>query len=104
MPLAGLETKYLFGSHSGNWCGPPQHILCPQLRAGLRNSPSEVTPIKENRPGQASYRTITGYSSTVDQCDDTPFITASNTRVRDGIVASNEFPFGTRLLLPQLVD
>lgn len=31
--------------------------------------------------------TVTGYSSTRDQCDDTPFTTAANTRVRDGIVA-----------------
>jgi 3D (Asp-Asp-Asp) domain-containing protein len=31
--------------------------------------------------------TVTGYSSTLDQTDDTPFITASNTRVRRGIIA-----------------
>ncbi|NNF06020.1 MAG: 3D domain-containing protein [Candidatus Eisenbacteria bacterium] len=31
--------------------------------------------------------TVTAYSSTVDQTDDTPFITASNTRVRRGIIA-----------------
>jgi 3D (Asp-Asp-Asp) domain-containing protein len=30
---------------------------------------------------------VTAYSPTIDQCDDTPFITASNQRVRDGIVA-----------------
>jgi|AntAceMinimDraft_18_1070375.scaffolds.fasta_scaffold04292_20 3D (Asp-Asp-Asp) domain-containing protein len=47
-------------------------------------------------------RTITGYSSTVDQCDSTPFITASGQRVRTGIVASNEFPFGTILKIDGL--
>lgn len=31
--------------------------------------------------------TVTGYSSTVDQTDDTPFVTASNTRVRRGVIA-----------------
>jgi len=30
---------------------------------------------------------ITGYSSTVDQTDDTPFLTAANTRVRRGVIA-----------------
>ena len=30
---------------------------------------------------------VTGYSSSRDQCDADPFITASNTQVRDGIVA-----------------
>jgi len=31
--------------------------------------------------------TVTAYSSSFDQCDDDPFITASNTRVRSGIIA-----------------
>ena len=44
-------------------------------------------------------RTITAYNSEPNQTDSTPFITASGTKVREGIVASNEFPFGTRLLI-----
>lgn len=44
-------------------------------------------------------RVITAYSSTPDQTDSTPFITAYNTKVRKGIVASNEFPKGTQLLI-----
>lgn len=39
----------------------------------------------------------TAYSSTPDQTDDSPFITASGTRVRDGIVAANFLPFGTKI-------
>jgi 3D (Asp-Asp-Asp) domain-containing protein len=45
---------------------------------------------------------ITAYSSTVGQTDSTPFITASNTTVRDGIVANNLLPFGTRIRIPEL--
>ncbi len=45
---------------------------------------------------------LTGYSSTPDQTDDTPFITASNTRVRDGIVAANFLAFGTKVQIPSL--
>ena len=45
--------------------------------------------------------TITAYSSTPCQTDDTPFITASNSWVRDGIVANNYFPFGTRIRIPE---
>lgn len=38
----------------------------------------------------------TGYSSSRDECDDTPFITASNQRVRWGIIAADpSIPFGT---------
>jgi len=46
--------------------------------------------------------TLTGYSSTVDQTDDTPFVTAANTWVRDGIVATNFLPLYTRVQIPEL--
>lgn len=50
----------------------------------------------------------TGYSSTPDQTDDTPFITASGTYVRDGIIAANfsingrRVPFGTKVRIPEI--
>ncbi|NQV00811.1 MAG: 3D domain-containing protein [Parcubacteria group bacterium] len=44
----------------------------------------------------------TAYSSTSDQTDSTPFITASGTNVRDGIVACNFLKFGTRVRFPEL--
>ena len=37
------------------------------------------------------------YSSTPDQTDASPFITASGTHVRHGIVASNFLPLGTKV-------
>lgn len=43
---------------------------------------------------------ITAYSSTVDQTDDTPFITASGSYVRPGIVAANFLPFGATIRIP----
>jgi len=46
--------------------------------------------------------TVTAYSSSVDQCDSTPFITACGTRVRDGIVACNFLKFGARVRFPEL--
>jgi len=45
---------------------------------------------------------ITAYSSTPDQTDDTPFITASNKYVKDGIIANNMLPFGTKIRIPDL--
>lgn len=50
----------------------------------------------------------TGYSSTPDQTDSTPFITASGTYVRDGIIAANVYangrriPFGTLVRIPEV--
>lgn len=43
---------------------------------------------------------VTGYSSTVDQCDASPFITASGTLVHDGIIAANFLPLGTKIKIP----
>lgn len=55
---------------------------------------------------EKNYRTIkatvTAYSSTPDQTDDTPFVTASNTLTRDGVVAANFLPFGTKIMIPKL--
>jgi 3D (Asp-Asp-Asp) domain-containing protein len=45
---------------------------------------------------------ITAYSSTHSQTDGTPFITASNKKVADGIIANNYFPFGTKVKIPEL--
>lgn len=45
---------------------------------------------------------LTAYSSTPDQTDDTPFITASGKYVEDGIVANNMLPFGTKIRIPEL--
>lgn len=45
---------------------------------------------------------LTAYSSTSDQTDASPFITANGSHVADGIVAANFLPFGTKLKIPQL--
>lgn len=44
----------------------------------------------------------TGYSSTEDQTDSNPFITAAGTWVKDGVIANNYLPFGTKVRLPEL--
>ncbi|PIR98051.1 MAG: hypothetical protein COT89_01260 [Candidatus Colwellbacteria bacterium CG10_big_fil_rev_8_21_14_0_10_42_22] len=46
--------------------------------------------------------TITAYSSEVRQTDSTPFVTASGTTVRDGIVAANWLPIGTKIRIPEI--
>ena len=47
---------------------------------------NEIQNMKKKKVRSISV-TITAYTSTKDQCDDTPFITASNIRVRKGIIA-----------------
>lgn len=56
-----------------------------------------------NAPAVRTLRTtITAYSSVPWECDDSPFITADGTHVRDGIVAANFLKFGTRIRIPEL--
>lgn len=45
---------------------------------------------------------VTSYNSESGQTDSTPFITAFGTQVRDGIVATNYLPKGTRVRFPDL--
>jgi len=45
---------------------------------------------------------VTAYSSTIWQTDDTPFVTAAGTQVREGIIANNLLPFGTKVRLPEI--
>ncbi|KKU09024.1 MAG: 3D domain-containing protein [Candidatus Uhrbacteria bacterium GW2011_GWE2_45_35] len=45
---------------------------------------------------------ITAYSSEVGQTDSTPFITASGTTVRRGVIAANFLPIGTTVRIPEL--
>src|SRR5882724_9437368 len=45
---------------------------------------------------------VTAYTSVPEETDDTPFITAMGTKTRDGIVATNMLPFGTKVKIPAL--
>ena len=66
----------------------------------------EPTPIETPKPEPKVIKTYnvraTAYSSTPDQTDDTPFITAKGTYVRDGIIAANFLPFGTKIRIPEI--
>ena len=44
----------------------------------------------------------TGYSSTSWETDNEPYITAAGTWVKDGIVANNGLPLGTKIKIPEL--
>ena len=60
------------------------------------------TANEASKPTKTIKVVITAYSSTPDQTDDTPFITASGKYVRDGIIANNMLPLGTKVMIPSL--
>ena len=61
-----------------------------------------VEPEPEYVVGKTVRIPITAYSSTPGQTDASPFITASGSHVRDGIVAANFLPIGTEVKIPEL--
>lgn len=46
--------------------------------------------------------TASAYNSVPGQTDSTPFITASGTHVRHGVVAANHLPIGTMITIPEI--
>ncbi|HZZ99784.1 MAG TPA: hypothetical protein VFK07_03735 [Candidatus Paceibacterota bacterium] len=64
------------------------------------------SPALKARPVKAKAKTmtvlVTAYSSTPDQTDSSPFITADGSYVHDGIVAANFLPFGTVIKIPEI--
>lgn len=66
------------------------------------NQTINKTPIEEVKIKNKKSVLVTAYSSTVDQTDSTPFITASGTHVHDGTIAANFLKFGTKVKFPSL--
>jgi 3D (Asp-Asp-Asp) domain-containing protein len=83
-------------------------VVDPAYGSSVMRAPAVQPSLNTLKPAdqaEARYtteRVVTAYSSTVDQCDDTPFITANGTHVRDGIVAANWLKFGTRVRIPEM--
>jgi 3D (Asp-Asp-Asp) domain-containing protein len=63
---------------------------------------SNASHFHETESAKTIYVIVTAYSSTPWETDDTPYITASGSMVRDGIVAANFLPFGTKIRIPDL--
>ncbi len=88
----------------------PQKIVESPITSDvfLAQTSSPKTSSNPNAPYVTKTRkqvvALTGYSSTPDQTDDTPFITARGTHVRDGIVAANFLPFGTKIKIDGFGD
>lgn len=76
---------------------PTDSLMTLQGQALVQSSAPDTPIVVSQR-----WVTVTAYSSTVDQTDSTPFITASGTDVRDGIIACNFLRFGTRVRFPRV--
>ena len=87
----------------------PLNVPSVQAQAVLDEWVVTSTPVQTELPvagDREAPRTmkipVTAYNSLPNQTDSTPFHTADNTHVRDGIVAANFLPLGTRVKFPEL--
>lgn len=91
----------------------PHYAVAEEITAGrgqekayeaIEDSINPRLPQAADKPRLAAKKTVkitvTAYSSTLDQTDSDPFITALGTKVRDGVIAANFLPFGTQVRFP----
>ena len=104
-------------SDSRNFDYPRRSMALVQQSAFLAQSSHEKAEVKNKEryqkfigprenikivPKKKMRVLATAYSSTVDQCDPTPLITANGTHVHDGTLAANFLKFGTKVKFPTL--
>lgn len=88
-----LSTRSQLGDQSSI----PSEIVIVNANSilGAKQPDPEITPLRIRLY-------ITAYSSSPDETDNTPFITASGKRVRHGVVASNFLPLGAKIKIPDI--
>ncbi|MFA5358669.1 MAG: hypothetical protein WC310_02515 [Patescibacteria group bacterium] len=76
----------------------------PEAKVDLNSKSLPMAMDKEAK--KTIWITITAYSSTVDQCDSTPCITANGFNLcennQENVVAANFLPFGSEIRMPEL--
>jgi len=80
-------------------------ILVPALPGLLICHENALLPVASlNNPSQTKTIPVivTAYSSTPGETDDSPFVTAAGTSVRNGVVANNYLAFGTKIKIPEI--
>ena len=95
-----INNIQVFSQQAGEMASPEEYIS-GILTIG-ENSLVASSPLPEPKVVRVIKVMATAYSSTPHETDDTPFITASGSNVRDGIIANNMLVFGTKVRLPEL--
>lgn len=79
------------------------YIILPHIGHGFINEKEVKEQETVRAPKVLSAEVwLTAYSSSPDETDSTPFITASGERVREGIVATNFLPLNSTIQIPEL--
>lgn len=77
--------------------------LLDEFVTGAKTEAVGTLPISGEREAPRTMRIpVSAYNSLPNQTDSTPFNTADGTYVRDGLIAANFLPLGTRVKFPEL--
>jgi len=79
-----------------------RHITLAALLLSLvfiTSSAQQIGLLTKYRLVYSASTTASAYNSMVSQCDSTPWITASGTRCRTGVIAANHLPIGTKVII-----
>lgn len=97
--MAALPREAPLTQRQVYWSGSPRDELQESLKQR-----DFLPQARELKPRRIIYITVTAYSSTSDQTDDTPCITANGFDVcehnQENIVAANFLPLGTKISFP----
>ncbi|HUW71950.1 MAG TPA: 3D domain-containing protein [Candidatus Humimicrobiaceae bacterium] len=93
-PEAGIDSEAIF----------TQNLEFSQLYTIQDNSLLAIASPSNPEPevAQKINVVVTAYSSTPWETWGDPFITAAGTGVREGVIANNLLPFGTKVRLPEI--
>lgn len=100
-----MDKRFMVISFLGilSFLATPAPAVTPGQGFGLKNGTIPIAHAATIDTHSSTRKVwVTAYSSTPEETDETPFITASMTKVRDGIIATNFLPFGTKVMIPKL--
>lgn len=100
--IAVLSSMMISGIFSGNYIFNDSGLATGQNDSIKKENLLIVEKENEYSVIEKGEITVTAYSSTMDQTDDSPFIMASGRRVYDGAIAANFLPFGAKVRFPEL--
>ena len=87
------------------WINDPNNIDRPLIKEKFSTKLNSTNPTLSDQPTlpyRVIYVTATAYSSRVEECDDDPYIAAWGDHVYWGMIASNGFPYNTKIQIPDL--
>jgi len=76
-------------------------LICHEEIGQSPDASNTLPKIPDKPPKEIIHLTVTAYSSTPDQTSGDPYITASGSHVRDGVIAANFLPIGAKVRFPE---